>query len=370
MPSRRASPPRLALNARRASVALLLAAPALLLAAPALLPPVVAADPAGAATTRAAESRGPVEGREEWLLSQNLLTLPAFSPYARGRGRTQVRLHFDWGSDFGWDQDLAGEEPGDRRYLVDGEHRTLDVDVRHGIGERVALAVRVPVRWRGGGLLDPIIDAFHRVVTKPLGLPDNGRPRFLQSRLRILGRDEEGRPVRWTAPAGTGIGDVELSAAWTVHRPSETDGWTGALAGRLTLPTGRGPFESSGLAAGVQYAAARPLGGRVDVYLGAGGVAFTDRQAHGIRHAPARAHVFSALEWRPARRLSLLVQADGSSRLVTNLARYPGVQSYLRIGAKVDLPQGLGLEGGFVENLAVQDVTTDFGIFLGLSRGF
>jgi hypothetical protein len=317
---------------------------------------------------RRSRAAGPVEGRDEWLLSQDRLTLPAFSPYAMGRGRTELRVHFDWGSDFGWDQDLAGEVPHDRRYLVDGEHRTLEVDLRRGIGDRLAVGLRVPLRWRGGGILDPIIDAFHRVVTDPLGLPDNGRPEFLRNRLRALGRDGQGRPVEWTARGGTGVGSLELSAARTLH--TRPEGWTGALALRLVLPTGTGPFASSGLAAGVQYAAARPLGRRVDVYLGAGAAAFTDRESHGIRYEPARVHVFSALEWRPARRWSLLVQADGSSRLVANLARYPGVQSYLRIGAKVALSERLRLEGGFVENMVNQDATTDFGIFLGLTTRF
>ena len=357
MSDHRGAPPRLALNPRRALTALLLAGAT-------AVPPDVAADPVPPRRCAA----GPVEGREEWLLSQDRLTLPAFSPYAPGRGRTELRVHFDWGSDFGWDQDLAGEVPHDRRYLVDGEHRTLEVDLRRGIGDRVAVGLRVPLRWRGGGVLDPIIDAFHRVVTDPLGLPDNGRPEFFRNRFRALGRDGEGRPVVWTAAGGAGLGSLELSAVWTLHAPPE--GWTGALALRLLLPTGTGPFGSSGLAAGVQYAAARPLGRRVDVYLGAGAAAFTDRESHGIRYEPARVHVFSAIEWRLARRWSLLVQADGSGRLVTNLDRYPGVQSYLRIGAKVDLSERLRLEGGFVENVVNQDVTTDFGIFLGMSRGF
>jgi hypothetical protein len=40
------------------------------------------------------------------------------------------------------------------------------------------------------------------------------------------------------------------------------------------------------------------------------------------------------------------------------------------MGAKVDLSRRWRLEGGFTENLADQQATTDFGIFTGVIRRF
>ena len=95
-------------------------------------------------------------------------------------------------------------------------------------------------------------------------------------------------------------------------------------------------------------------------------VSVTTREARigerdGIDYERLRAHGFLVLEWRPARRLSLLAEANGSSRLVTNVLGYKPFQLHLRIGAKLDLGPRTRLEAGFVEGLSVQN-TTDFGV--------
>lgn len=324
-----------------------------------------------ASTSNAGETgsrRGPIEGHDEWLLAEPRLTIAPGGPDAVGRGRTRVRVAFDWGNDFGWRQDFSGEQPGDRRFLVDGEHRTLDLDVRHGLGDDVDLDLRVPVRWRGPGMLDGLIDGFHR-FTRHLGLPENGRPSFLRDRLRVLGRDDAFRPVAWSGRGGTGLGNVEVGARWR-FRALASRGWTAAAVGRVGLPTASGAFAAGGVDLGAQVMAARSLGRSIDLYMGAGGTRFGDRRIEGISSPRWRVHGFAVFEWRPGPSWSLLVQGDAASRLVTSFADYPSLQSYLRIGAKVDLGQPWVLEGGFTENLSDQQATTDFGVFVGLSRRF
>jgi hypothetical protein len=308
--------------------------------------------------------RGPIELREEWLLSQTRLTLPAQSPDVLPRGATRLRLQLDWGNDFGWLQDEPGEQPEERDLLVDGEHRTLALEWRRGLGRGLEAGARVPLRWRGGGVLDGVIDAFH-VVTRALGLPDNERGRFETDRFRAEARDRSGRTVVWTAEPGTGLGNLELDLRWAADVERRF-----ALSGRVSLPTGTGPFRASGLEAGAQALARFPLRPSLDLFTGAGATVFSETRLAGFDYARVRGLGFVALEWRPARVLSLLVQVDGSSRLVTGLAAYPGMQSHLRIGAKLDLPARLGLEAGFTENLLHQQATTDFGVFLGLTCGY
>ncbi|HEV7503088.1 MAG TPA: hypothetical protein VGQ33_23880, partial [Vicinamibacteria bacterium] len=46
--------------------------------------------------------RGPLPSRDEWLLAQPLLTLPATGPDPLPAGRYEARLDGDWGSDFGF----------------------------------------------------------------------------------------------------------------------------------------------------------------------------------------------------------------------------------------------------------------------------
>jgi hypothetical protein len=316
--------------------------------------------------------RGPIDAREEWLLAQPRLTLSALAPDLLAPGRSELRLHFDWGNDFGWRQDLPGEAPRDRRFLVDGEHRTLALDLRHGWRAGLELSLRVPLRWRGAGMLDGVIDWFHG-FTRKLGLPDNERGRFLRDRFRVLGIDPQGRPLAWTGAPGTGLGRVELSARVALTRaaraPSaERRAWAVALVPRVTLPTGGGPFDAPGLEGAAQLVAARGLGERWDAYLGVGGTLGGARRVDGLTYARARPHAFVAFEWRPARRLSLLAQADAAGRSVEGVADYPALASYLRLGAQLDLGARWRLAGGFTENIAHQQTTTDFGVFASLAR--
>jgi hypothetical protein len=114
----------------------------------------------------------------------------------------------------------------------------------------------------------------------------------------------------------------------------------------------------------------RTLGRSFDVYTGVGAVAQPRRMVAGVEYAPVRGHGFVALEWRPARRWSIVAEVDASTRLVRNLVSYPGWQSYFRLGAQVDVSERWRLQGGFVEGIGSQQATTDFGIVAGLSRTF
>jgi hypothetical protein len=338
---------------RRAPVALLLAAVVFAGAAPA-----EAGEPARPAPAR----RGPLEMRDQWLLAQSRLTLPALAPDPLGDGKTRVAVELAWGSDFGW-------SPGRRRdttdYLVDGEHRTLTLDARHGLTPALTVGVRLPLHWRGGGILDGIIDWFHGWT----GLPGGARPLFPVDQLRVEWADPTRGYIRWDADAGSGLGNAEVLGHWAVRR-GEPGGWAVALAGRGTLPTGTASFAPGGFEAGAQVLAASAVHRNVDVYAGAGGTAHPRRAVAGVEYAPWRGHGFVAAEWRPAARCSVLVELDASTRLVENLPGYPGWQGYFRLGASIDASERWRLHGGFVEGIKSQQATTDFGIVAGVSRTF
>jgi hypothetical protein len=309
--------------------------------------------------------RGPLAPREEWLLAQPRLVLAAVAPDPLAPGRTTLRARFDWGNDFGWSQQHPGELPGDRRFLVDGEHRALDLEMRRGLAPRLDFGLRLPLRWRGPGVLDGVIDWWHG-FTSALGLPDNLRSQFLNDRFRVEGRDSAGAPLRWTE-AGTGLGNLEADARWALARSA--DGRSrAALVGRAMLPTATAPFATGSLGGGLQLVGARAAGGRWDFQAGVGGSVESKTEIEGIRYARGRVHGFLAGEWRTGRRFSLLGETSAASRLVTNLAAYPGLQWYLNLGARMNLDSGWTIEGGFSENIAQQQSTTDFAIQVGLTR--
>jgi hypothetical protein len=339
----------------RAAAAALLA----LAAAPAAR----AADPAPVvpASDVSAVRRGPLEIRDEWLLAQPRLTLPALSPDPLPAGKTRLAVDFAWGSDFGWQPGMLADTTD---FLVDGEHRTLGFDLRHGLTRSLTVGLRLPVQWRGGGMMDGIIDWFHRVT----GLPGGGRPIFPVDRLRVEWRGAR-RTVRWDTGAGTGLGDTELSGQWAFWRGGP-DAAAAALVVRAALPTGTGPFAGGGVDGGVQLVSAWPLHRAVDLYSGVGGTVYSDPTVDGLEYAQWRGHGFLALEWRPGRRWSLGAEVEFSTRLVENLPRYPGWQGYLQLGAVVDVSERWRVHGGFVEGIKNQQATTDFGVVAGFARRF
>jgi hypothetical protein len=303
--------------------------------------------------------RGPLEVREEFLLAQPRLTLPSTSPDPLAAGEDRIALGLDWSSDFA----LKGAEPN-LTHFIDGEHRTLAVDYRRGVTPRVTLGARVPLRWRGAGVLDGLIDGWHRIT----GLPDNDRSLYPQDQFVMEARGRGGRELAIDDDPGTGLGNVELSGLWAARRSE--GGLSISLAARAELPTATGPFDGAGAGLGAQVLAAHPLGRSVDVFAGAGATVFTDESQADLDYARGRAHGFVTLEWRPGRTVSLLIEMSAAARLVDNIADYPSLQMYFRMGAKVDVGTRWRLEGGFVEGVSSIQSTTDFGIQAGVARRF
>ncbi len=331
---------------------------------PAPLPPGPPAPRAGPAGGVGWRRRGPVEIREGWLLTQPRLSLPAISPDPLPCGAWHLRLSVNRGNDFGWTQTREGELPegGDRRFLVDGEHQTIDVAARYGLGRTFDVGLRVPLHWRGAGFLDGIIDWWHEWT----GLMDNIRHAFTNDLFRVEGRDPDFNRFSWNDETGWGLGNVEASAQWSLLPPRPGSRWSAALVGRLTLPTGTGPFEVGGIEAGLQGVVAADFSPRLTGYAGLGGTWWSEDELDGVRYEPVRGAAFVAFEYQFARTWSGIVQLEYSTNLVTNVEKYRELQLYLNVGAKIDLSRSWELELGVVENLADQQTTVDFGVQVGL----
>jgi hypothetical protein len=322
--------------------------------------------PAGvAAQTGVTARRGPFPSRDEWLLAQPLLTLPAAAPDPLARGQVEARLDGDWGSDFGIEGTVGGRT-SDLRFLVDGEHRSGALTVSRGFGHGLTLALRASVLWRGGGFLDGVIDAWHGA----LGLPDGGRSLFPDDQFRVEARDKGRQAVRWGGRTGTGLGNLELQAHQVLSGLEDAHGWRTALIARLSLPTASGPFAGAGTAGGLQALAAHPLGSRTDVYLGFGATVSGRGEIGGLAYRRTRPQGFLAFEGRLTRGWSVIVQVDAASRLVTNVESYPGSAAYLRVGSKFGLRRDWMLEAAITEGIRSLTVATDFGVVAAVARTF
>jgi hypothetical protein len=109
-----------------------------------------------------------------------------------------------------------------------------------------------------------------------------------------------------------------------------------------------------------------PLGRTIDLYLGAGATVQDAAPVQGVQYRRARGHGFAAFEWRPWRRVSLLVETNAASRLVTSISAYPGLHWLVSVEGRVDLGETLRLDLGLTENLLDQQGTIDLAFFFGL----
>jgi hypothetical protein len=136
--------------------------------------------------------------------------------------------------------------------------------------------------------------------------------------------------------------------------------------GRVALPTATAPFDTSGLGAGGQLVGALPLGRTVDLYLGAGFTVQDPGPVRGLEYAPARGEGFAALEWRPWRRASLVVETNAASRLVENVDSYPGIHWVVDVAGRLDLGRGTRLDLGLTEGILDQQSTPDLAFYFAL----
>lgn len=306
--------------------------------------------------------RGPILIREEWTLAQMRLTLPPTSPDPLPEGMTEVRFVVNRGSDFGWNQTTKGETPRIRRFLVDAEHQTTEVQWRTAVSRRWSVGVRLPVQYRGAGFMDGILDAYHEIT----GVMTNIREAFFNDRYRVEGFLDGGEPFSWNDSKGWGLGNLEVDAHYAFVLPRCRRDWRAAVIGRALLPTGTGPFAAGSVDLGLQVVAAKRIANRLDLYGGVGATWFSDRTLRGITYQRVRANVFLALEWQVNQSWSLILDTWYTSRLIEDIWRYQEAQWYVDFGAKIDLSRNCMLEVGFTENFENQQTTVDFGVFVGL----
>ncbi|MGE0191319.1 MAG: DUF3187 family protein [Planctomycetota bacterium] len=307
---------------------------------------------------------GPIEIRETWALAQPLLSLPATSAEVLPCGCSQVRLLVNRGNDFGWRQDEEGENPAVRDFLIDAEHMTTAIELRHGLARGWDVGVRVPVWWRGAGFMDDVIDLFHETT----GLMDNIRSAFDTNRYRIEGRNTLGLPFSWNDEKGWGLGRIELEVRRSLGCHLGGD-WAVVL--RAGLATGSGPFRfRDGVDVGAQLVHSRCINRRLAFHGGIGIVRHGDRSLQGVHYAEWRPHWFAAIEFRATRRMSVLVQSGWADQLADNILGYPETHGYLDFGIAYQLSNRTTLEILVNENLENQQSTTDFGVLVGLRHRF
>ena len=100
------------------------------------------------------------------------------------RGETEVMVAISH-------TNLWGDAPG---YLLDMEMTRYSVRIHHGLGEGFEVDAELGALWRGRGVLDSFIEAFHNA----LGITQSRRTNFSRNQLSFITRGKAGDVVRLT----------------------------------------------------------------------------------------------------------------------------------------------------------------------------
>lgn len=154
-----------------------------------------------------------------------LYNLPgARSGAVLAQDRTEFRLGFDIANNF------TSSRSGSEMVLLDGESRRIELAGSQGLGNGWEVGFSLPwIDYRGGSL-DRFIEDWHDTF----GLPDGDRPGTRRNQLHFQ-YQRAGRTELDFDSAESGIGDLQLNAAYSVLRTADS---AIALAATLNLPTG------------------------------------------------------------------------------------------------------------------------------------
>jgi hypothetical protein len=165
-------------------------------------------------------------------LVRGLATPAQGRPDVEPAGTWRQRIDLDDVNEYG------SRAKGSEAILLDGEATQLSYNLRYGVAPRWEVGMFVPLLAQGGGILDPVIQDWHRFW----GLPNGGR-QYAPSNRYLYEYVRDGQTVLDVRHSSTSLGDIQLTTGYEV---------TDHLAARamFKLPTGSASNLSGNGAAG------------------------------------------------------------------------------------------------------------------------
>ncbi|MDP9013446.1 MAG: DUF3187 family protein [Pseudomonadota bacterium] len=156
------------------------------------------------------------------------------------QGRPDVQAAGTWRQRFDLDDanEYGTKAIGSEAILIDGEAAQLSYDLRYGVARDWDLGVFVPLLMQGGGILDPIIQDWHRFW----GLPNGGRQRAPNDRYRYV-YTRDGRTTLDVRHGSAAFADIQFTTGYQLADRV-------AARAMFKLPTGSASNLSGNGAAG------------------------------------------------------------------------------------------------------------------------
>lgn len=288
---------------------------------------------------------GPLQLSNSFLLSQPHLTLRPQSAWLTAAGDVSFTMLGTWGNDFVLDD----------AYLVDGESRTLEFNLAWGFAPRWETGIRLPLWWRGGGVLDSLIEGWHELFS----LANAQRDQMPQDTFSVERFDGA-----FNVGDGTSIGNIELALRRALSHDAE---FTTAVGLEASLPTTREGFGHRS----VDVAVRLDGGWRSEPWRVDAGIAmfwYPDQSVAGVSYRSLHSEGFVSLRYRLNDTLSLLATLVGGQQGPRHLTGYPNGFLYLDFGARYLLSSRSAMVAMLRENPWSGDGSTDVSFTLALEH--
>jgi len=267
---------------------------------------------------------GPIEITNQYPFSALHLSWSPGSAEVSEPGSTRLKSYLAW----------SNTAIIEDRYTLDAESRELRTSLLHSFGQGLELGMDLPLLWRGGGVLDPAIDAWHRM----LGMPRGDRPRMEHGDFELDWRGENPGSLR---DAGLALGNLVLRAKYQLI-PAADEQPALAFESRLSLPTAAGDFGHDGLDVLNGLLGSDCLGNYC-MYAGLAHIYFLRSSVNGLDFHHNHAEGFSVLEYRGFKSFSLLGGLYAASAVVDILG-HTSYSLYLDIGMRLPLSRTSSFE--------------------------
>lgn len=292
------------------------------------------------------QAKGPSRIRNQYPLEALRLTISPDSALTSPEGTFRTKLSGTWSNTY----NLKGDS-----YRVDAESREVRFEAAYSLSDNFELSGEVPLHWRGRGILDNLIDEFHKMFS----FPRAGRNDVDDYLFDIYGMNKDGSTFVIDED-GFGVGNPVLSAKWNLSKkPLLT------LTGSIGLPAPTKEFgqQSVDLLAGLLYSTSLDP---FFLHFGASYIFLADDSHSGVKYQQHQASGFGTLELPITPALSIIATAVMSSPTIKSIRRFPDYSIYLDTGLKWALSENWQVEALVRENPSPRFGTTDVTVLLGL----
>ncbi len=262
--------------------------------------------------------------------------------------------------EFGAIEGVANTNAQRDGYQVDAESWNTFTQAKVGLGGGVELVGRLPLLWRGAGILDGPIKGWHDLWD----LPQGDRDRIDNGEYNIEGERKDWRAFDLNKK-GAGLGNAALGLKYQLPFPDEKR-IPVALLADFSLPTatsqyGHGSVDSTlGVLAGTYV-------GDFIFYGGIAEVIYGETETADVLFPRSQQQGFFYTEYRLSSAWSLLAGVYGSNGSIKDVADHPSNWGYLDLSARYQVTQVWGLDFLVREDMAGQRGTTDVAFALGVS---